>query len=101
MSVLLMLMFVLSVHLAIAFIVLIAARVGYRIWLKLHYRWQIRLWNRREAAGFCPFCNYDLRGSPNCCPECGEEPPELYRRRLHQQIWPNDPPPIDLPRRRL
>ena len=28
----------------------------------------------RVAAGLCAACGYDLRGSPNRCPECGAVP---------------------------
>jgi hypothetical protein len=35
-------------------------------------RWRrTRNARRRLAAGLCPRCGYDLRGSPGRCPECG------------------------------
>jgi hypothetical protein len=37
--------------------------------------WLVRRLRRRKRAGFCPICNYDLRASPERCPECGAASP--------------------------
>lgn len=29
------------------------------------------VWRTRSRAGSCMACGYDLRGTPDCCPECG------------------------------
>ncbi len=33
--------------------------------------WKRRRWRNRLAHGLCVTCGYDLRGSPERCPECG------------------------------
>ncbi|HVS72404.1 MAG TPA: hypothetical protein VHQ47_14205 [Phycisphaerae bacterium] len=44
---------------------------------------------RRERAGHCAKCNYDMRASPNKCPECGTIP-----RRKHTIPTPPQPTTI-------
>ena len=41
---------------------------GFIIWSSCEWRpW----WLRSKRSGICPQCDYDLRGTPGYCPECG------------------------------
>jgi hypothetical protein len=44
-------------------------------WLMVAWRYWRQHAARRIAAGLCPACGYDLRASPDHCPECGADAP--------------------------
>ena len=55
-----------------------STRIGISYWLIVLLKlilpaWRIRL-RKRHRPGVCPKCRYDLRATPDRCPECGTIP---------------------------
>ena len=46
------------------------------IWLALRSIMRNRRRRRRIGRNQCANCGYDLRATPDCCPECGARPPK-------------------------
>jgi hypothetical protein len=58
--------------------IIVPALVPPLLWAGFRWR-RIRERRRRVRLGLCLACGYDLRHSPEKCPECGVAPSKLGR----------------------
>ena len=67
--------FIPHIRLAIHFIDLAGIAVLASIALMMWWRWKDNKREQRERDGLCISCGFDLRATPERCPECGTVPP--------------------------
>jgi hypothetical protein len=68
--------------------------------LVLWWAWRItQIRESEDRERHCPHCGYDLRASPDRCPECGQVTPDALRKRLMalREHWPGSPIELRVP----